>query len=324
MFTTVSNNTTFLRSESNFYLRSLPPINPTFEFKKQNGFRFPPDIEKAGSSNVKQVVKIEVAEFGFELKLKINKVEPFQTEIVYHLEFYTSILKLSFYGIEEDNRFRVKAYSFDLEKNDNTPELVFRFESLLSICGLGKKLVIQLPNNKCELSNSSKLELAKISNFLQGRQLAYRLMVIEKALRVHISFPKGPIAGKDIESIGYCYHSILDRKFEWECNTDAEVGFTGTGNETKEIFGKTINLGIQKFTLISYKIAKIESITTPSLPKNAFRNDIQKLIDLDAKLDSMVMDKYFDLAGATLDGLTEEQIKAITERPRLDEEAFNF
>ncbi len=323
MFTTASNNMTFLGSESNSYLRYLPPINPT-ELKKQNGFRFPPDIEKAGSPNVKQVVKIEVAEFDFELELKISKVEFFQTEIVFHLEFYTSILKLSFYGIKEDNRFRVKAYSFDLEKNDNTPELVFRFESLLSICGLGKKLVIQLPNNKCELSNSSKLELAKISNSLQGRQLAYRLMVTEKALRVHISFPKGPIARKDIESIGYCYHSILDRKFERFCNTNLQIGTVQTYDEKREIFGKSINLRKQKFTVLSYGVTEVESVTTPILPKNAFRNDIQKLIDLDEKLDSMVMDKYFNLFSNAFEGLTNEQIEALTQRPDLSESAFDF
>jgi hypothetical protein len=323
MIATVPNNMTFeLRTENSSYPSFLPPTmvnNSTSEFNTQNGF------EKVSSPNVKQILKIEVSEFDFELELKISKVEFFQTEIVYHLEFYTSILKLSFYGIEEeDNRFKFKKYSFDLEKSNNKPELVFWFASLLSICGLGTKLVIQLPNNKCELSNSSRLELAKISNSLQGRQLAYRLMIIEKALRIHILFPKGFIDGKDIESIGYCYHSILDRKFEWYCNTNLQIGTVQTYDEKREIFGKIINLGQQKITVSRYGVAEIESITTPTLPKNAFRNNIQKLIDLDEKLDSTVMDKYLNSFSNAFEGLTDEQIEAITERPTLEEEAFSF
>ena len=71
-------------------------------------------------------------------------------------------------------------------------------------------------------------------------------------------------------------------------------------------------------------LMQIESITTPHLPQNAFNKDIKKLINLDEKFNSIFMDKYFDLAGATLDGLSEEQIETITQRPTLDEVAFNF
>jgi len=71
-------------------------------------------------------------------------------------------------------------------------------------------------------------------------------------------------------------------------------------------------------------IVQIESITTPHLPKEAFSKDIQRLIDLDEKFDSMILDKYFILASSTLEGLTEEQKEAIAARPELDEDAFNF
>ncbi len=126
-----------------------------------------------------------------------------------------------------------------------------------------------------------------------------------------------------------------------------------TSDEKRIIFGKLLNLGqflikINQAVVVNYEEARknlialdekpveviIKSVNgkmkytatkiIPTLPKNAFTNDIQKLIDLDEKFTLIFMDKYFDLAGATLDGLTEEQIEAITQRPTLDEEAFDF
>ncbi len=71
-------------------------------------------------------------------------------------------------------------------------------------------------------------------------------------------------------------------------------------------------------------IIKMIAINIPQLPPKTWSKKLQKLIDLDSKLDSIVMDKYFAIVGSTLDGLTEEQKEAILERPELDEEAFNF
>jgi len=69
---------------------------------------------------------------------------------------------------------------------------------------------------------------------------------------------------------------------------------------------------------------RIIAVRVPTLTPNPWSLELQKLIDLDGKLDSIVLDKYFALAALTLEGLTEEQKEAILERPNLDEDAFDF
>lgn len=71
-------------------------------------------------------------------------------------------------------------------------------------------------------------------------------------------------------------------------------------------------------------IVEIESVTTPFLPENAFDNRIQKLIDLDEKFNNTLFDKYLNSFPNSFEGLTEEQIENLIERPNLDIEAFNF
>jgi hypothetical protein len=120
----------------------------------------------------------------------------------------------------------------------------------------------------------------------------------------------------------------------------------------KTIFGSQINLGIMGFreensVIDNYNEAKehlqsldneivtierrpingtitIISADIPHLPQNPWSEKLQKLIDLESKLDEMILDRYFTLASSTLEGLTEEQKKEITKRPDLDEEAFDF
>ena len=71
-------------------------------------------------------------------------------------------------------------------------------------------------------------------------------------------------------------------------------------------------------------VIRMISIQVPFLPPNTWSQKLQKLIDLDRKLDSMYFDKYLNSFSNAFEGLTDEQVQAITERPDLEEEAFNF
>src|SRR5215204_2724650 len=190
------------------------------------------------------------------------------------------------------------------------------------------------------------------------------MMVIEKSFRVKLPFPDY-LDGTEVENIAYCYHSVVDRKFEWFCppaivpwfatpeylsllpkkNVPFPVQF-GPEPFEKEIFGCRIDLGLQlakieeyildNFDEVKKKLSKldggevwtqsrskngvmlIESVTTPYLPKNAFSPEIQKLIDLDSKLDSIILDKYFALTATGFKDITNEQKEAIFERPNLN------
>lgn len=121
---------------------------------------------------------------------------------------------------------------------------------------------------------------------------------------------------------------------------------------TKSIFGIEIPLGIMtgridKLIIDNYKEAKealarldgnivevkqrsadgvirMISIEVPQLLSHPWSKKLQEIIDLDSKLDAIVLNKYFALATSAFEGLTEEQRESVLERPNLDEDAFDF
>lgn len=66
------------------------------------------------------------------------------------------------------------------------------------------------------------------------------------------------------------------------------------------------------------------AVNVPHLPKSPWSEKLNKLIDLESNLDEMVFDKYLNSFSNAFENLTDEQVKVITERPNLDEEAFDF
>ncbi len=319
--------------------------------------------------------RFEITFSDFEHKFNFEILEikgELDTNIIYlFLRFEDNVIKATLSGTDKnDEGLIINNYGFTVEKQGETPLSVFLLKTLWAILGLSSKINVSIPELNQEASMSFNTNLKEISEFLQVRQIAYRAMVIEKACNVTLPFPVF-IEGKDIESIAYCYHSIVDRKFDWFCDSTTTPWFATqkyqsilpTKNEPfqmkygpepsgKEVFGQPIFLGQQVGTIKNYIIdnfdevkkavskldgkevlakirskdgvIQIESDTTPELQMTAFSKDIQKLIDLDEKLDSMVMDKYLNSFSNAFEGLTDEQIEAITERPTLEEEAFNF
>ncbi len=293
--------------------------NTTFEIKTANGF---PSLFNAKTASTKRVnitksIEISFTDFEQTFTFEVIKEEKLSKVLIFNVKLNDEILIFTVEKNAEKNNYKLKT-KLGIEPKKNTPNSLFLVSTLHAMMALSVKTRIK--SNTFDFTVLPNFELNKISQFLQQKQATYRLMVIEKTFNLSLSVPDN----HDVSSVNYCYHSVMDRKFDWICNANAEVGFTETGNETKEIFGTPIDLGKQKFTLTSYKLASVESITTPTLPKNAFSKDIQELIDLDEKLDSMMMDKYLNSFSNAFEGLTDEQIEAITERPTLEEEAFNF
>jgi hypothetical protein len=70
--------------------------------------------------------------------------------------------------------------------------------------------------------------------------------------------------------------------------------------------------------------ARHEFPDVPSLGESPWDEPIAELIKLEGLLDDRFFQAANQLAASTLDDLTEEEIAAISERPQLDEEAFNF
>lgn len=311
--------------------------------------------------------------FNFEI-VKISRSLESNNIILYLKLFEDVIVKATLFGYwtkQKEPDFYFQKFNIEVEKNYETPTPVFLLSTLWAMLNLSDTVKFTIPALKHSFTNSFSLSLDKISDFLQDRQIAYRLMVIEKALKVSLPLPNGFISGIDIENIAFCFHAIIEREFEWLCNpgtflwtstteysdllpsTNLPSPLTfPTQDEKRVVFGHSLNLRqllveIEQAKVVNYEEAKqkllelngepVEIIVksgsgkmrykaknVPALPKNAFSREIQKLIDLDSKLDAIVLDKYFALATSAFEGLTEEQKEAILERPNLDEDAFDF
>jgi hypothetical protein len=317
--------------------------------------------------------EIEFFEFNHKFSFEIIEIEgelP-SSEIVLYLKFDNNVIRVVLSGKwKDDEGLYINNFGLGIEKTGETPVSAFLLKTLWVMLGLSTKVKIQIPTFNQEATMSFDTSLNTISDLLQTRQIAYRLMIIEKAFGVKLPFPQF-IDGKDIENIAYCYHSVVDKKFEWFCQSaitpwvasqtyfsllpEKNVPFPiqyGYEPIEKEIFGYQIDLGLQtgkieeavldNFEEVKKELSKldgsqvlaqvrsksgivqIESITTPHLPEKVFSKDIQQLIDLEDKFDSMYFDKYLNSFSNAFEGLTDEQVQAITERPTLEEEAFNF
>jgi len=360
--------------------RSLPYVNG-YGFKTSQ-ISFQPSLSAVSLRKLKSIEKqktapsfeIEFSEFDFNFKLEIIEIQNdfSSNEITLFLKFNRNIIKAVLNGYWKENEgFYLQGLSLGIERQGETPTSGFLLKTLWAMFGLSSKFKIKIPDFKYEFTTSFDVPLDGASDGLSHRQIAYRLMVIEKTLRVKLPFPKGFINGEDIESIAFCYHAIVNREFEWfailrnipwTANRESLAWLPNTSEPesvtfrpefvSKTIFGFDLPLGImtgkiEKAVIDNYEevknnlskldgeIVNVEqrsvngkikmiSLDVPSLPQNAWSKEIQKLVDLESKLDEMLLDKYFNLASSTLDGLTQEQKEAITERPKLEEEAFNF
>lgn len=154
----------------------------------------------------------------------------------------------------------------------------------------------------------------------------------------------------------------VPRSIPWEANQENLSHLPPTKDATsitfapdiinKSIFGFEISVGsmtgrienavIDNYEEVKGKLSKLDNkivnvqlrsvngtikmiaVDVPQLPQNPWNDNLQKLIELDSQLDEKVLERYFNLASSTLEGLDEKQKEEITKRPKLDQEAFDF
>lgn len=279
--------------------------------------------KKDNSKNSFEIVSKEF-DIKFHLEFDIAKTIILSKSLRFPLHFNDNILIATFKGKLEHDEFITENFFLDLQKQGKTPASAFFLATLSSIIRLSKSFTVSIPKFKYKLVASIDASVGEINSFLLARNQAFKLMVIEKASGVKLNLPIFEnIAGTDLNEIDYGFQSITKRSFEIISNHKEPVGTYKIENTSSEIFGQKINLGMQKLNFSSNKIT-VESITTPTLPKNAFSKEIQKLIDLETKLNEVVFEKYLNSFSNAFEGLSDEQIEILTEKTKLGGEAFNF
>jgi hypothetical protein len=328
-------------------------------------------FNKAGS------FEIEFPQFVCGFKLKIVDIDWSLTsdKVVLLIQLGKDIsLTAKLFGRwegQENPLFYLENLGLGLNQKSETPIANFLTSTLWAMLSLSPEIKIRIPDFDYDLTTSFESSLEDARQRLEQRQLAYRLMVIEKALNHSISYPNKFIYGEEVEIIAYAYHSIVHRTFDWFWTPTKLPLFAVEENLSffpkttkpssislspmaviKNLFGKEINLGFHKGEITdavidNYEEAKeallkldgnivelelrslsgivhVEAVDTPNLPQQPWRREIQKLIDLDDQLDSMLLDKYFNLAASTLEGLDENQKRVVTERIELNADIFTF
>jgi hypothetical protein len=357
-------------------VRTQIPFNQVGELVFSPKVVYKQSIEKINETK-EYFCNITFSDFDNSFKTEILRIEGDVLSnqlifIIHHEDKFIIHLKLNgYWELANEPAFQLNTIDWFFEEINNTPSSAFSLETFKAMLCLSNKIKVEIPAIEYYFENSFHIPLNIISENLQNRQLAYRLLVIERAFQTSLTFPRRFIASEEVEDIAFCYHAIVDREFDWfsvpvtipwVANKESLSLLPKTDNPfsltfepelvRKVIFEVEIFLGIMtarineavidNYDEVKEKLDKLDNnpvkvklrskngmckmiaVDVPILPPNAWSNELQKLIDLDEKLDSVLLDKYFELASSTLEGLTEEQKKTILERPHLDENGFDF
>lgn len=116
--------------------------------------------------------------------------------------------------IEARAKFRLERVSLNVELTKQSARAEFVASTLIPMLALAQEVHLQIPDVQFEQKLKFDLPLREISHWLQRRQVAYRLMVIEQATGVEFVLPPS-FSAEETETIAYLYHAITDRSFVW-------------------------------------------------------------------------------------------------------------
>lgn len=153
---------------------------------------------------------------------------------------------------------------------------VFLRYTLFALLGLSRRVDLRLHIAGVEplVSLSFAIPLSAVSQYLQSRHLAYKVMVIERATQEQFFLPATRSA-VEVATISFVYEAIVKRSFLWPDNYDGGVIRLPASREglsellalkqerevkcgphpiTSTLFGKTISLGVGTVTVLDAEI----------------------------------------------------------------------
>ncbi len=157
--------------------------------------------------------------------------------------------------------FETERFSFSVEVSDQRPRSLFVASSVMAMLGVVGEMEMKISEVGMGQKVNFDMSLLVTSGRLEQRLTAYRLMVIEEATGKKLLIPNS-VSRKDLGSIAFIYHAIVDREFVWP-NTeifDGSVAATSVGRSqasidkptvlrfdsiplSRTLFGQTFSLG---------------------------------------------------------------------------------
>jgi len=124
------------------------------------------------------------------------------------------ILTLLGRPLDQGKSFEAGQFSLNYHISQPRPRAHFVASTLMAIFALAGGFQLKIPELEIDQKLNIVVPLLEISRLLKSRQMALRLMVIEKATGVEFLLPPGvPLADK--ASLEFVYHAIVDRSFVW-------------------------------------------------------------------------------------------------------------
>jgi hypothetical protein len=318
-------------------------------------------------------LRVAIPDFGYCLTAPIVDLSPEtgigKVSLTVAIDESVLVLVTLTGSLLNDGQFRIQHTGLKVEATRNRARADFIASTFWAMLGLAESVRLQVPELELDLSLGIRLELSAISEMLQRRLLAYRLMVIERATGREFELPSF-IPPEQVKNTALIYHAIVKRSFEWPIGF-VEYGWPATNEvrdrivelnslsfvrlgphpESRVLFGQVVPLGscfitildklVEDFDRVLVELGRqdgrivrvvIRSLTgrgtydflhPPRLPNSPWESEIQQLVDLESKLDGRLVQRYNELAAATLAGLSDDEKNEVTERPELDETAFD-
>jgi len=124
------------------------------------------------------------------------------------------ILTLVGRRVEQGARFEWRNFSLNQHITDPSTRAHFVASTLTAILALAGGFHLSIPELEIDQRLTIAMPLIEVSRLLQSRQMAYRLMVIEKATHVEFGLPAS-LSAADKSALAFVYHAIVDRSFIW-------------------------------------------------------------------------------------------------------------
>lgn len=168
-------------------------------------------------------LNIVVPDFGIDLKIPLTDITSEMNSGRVLLEAALDsdsriVLKLRGNPLNGEDKFYVLQVDLSTETTTKLAISDFVLTTIRASLGLANEVNLKLPELELDLRLRFSESLLGISELLRRRQIAYRLMVIEKAIGHRFDLPLD-ISGEDVEHIALVYHAIVDRSFEWPIET---------------------------------------------------------------------------------------------------------
>ncbi|MGB8509055.1 MAG: hypothetical protein WCD76_11780, partial [Pyrinomonadaceae bacterium] len=118
---------------------------------------------------------------------------------------------------EEDN-FKIEHVNIHIESAEEMARADFVTSTIRAALVLAGDVHLRIPDIQLDVILGFDEPLLDVSYMLRRRQIAYRVMVIERTIGHEFHLPVD-ISGAEVHDIALVYHAIIERSFVWPVNS---------------------------------------------------------------------------------------------------------